>query len=234
MQDNIIENNLKEAYVLHAIAYRETSLLLTLFIKQQGVVRVVAKGARSPRSKNKGLLQPFLRLYIELKGRHSLKTLTQVESFGRPYILSGKALYCGFYLNELLERLAVEDNAYNSMFNSYHIAIERLSSIDNNAYDFILRSFEWELLQNMGYGFDKLSIIDDDDAWYRYCPTDGLEQVSARESYAAPGKAIISLISGLWSSEIPNEYKKPLKQFMRAALRYYLGDKPLKSMSLWR
>ncbi|NBV89537.1 MAG: DNA repair protein RecO, partial [Betaproteobacteria bacterium] len=46
-------------YVLHGLAWRETSLVLEVFSREEGRLGVVARGARRPRSALRGLLQPF-------------------------------------------------------------------------------------------------------------------------------------------------------------------------------
>jgi DNA repair protein RecO (recombination protein O) len=52
------------AYVLHPRAYRETSLILEVFTRDHGRAAMVARGAKSPKSKWRNLLQPFRPLLI--------------------------------------------------------------------------------------------------------------------------------------------------------------------------
>ncbi len=53
---------LQPAFVLHRRPYRNTSLLLEVFSRDHGRVGLVARGVRTPRSRLKGLLQPFMPL----------------------------------------------------------------------------------------------------------------------------------------------------------------------------
>ena len=60
-------------FVLHARSLRETSLLVDVFTPDFGVTRLVARGARSAKSKIRPLAQPFRPLLVSWTGRHELK-----------------------------------------------------------------------------------------------------------------------------------------------------------------
>ena len=97
------------AYVLHKRPYRETSMLVDFFTLEQGRVSAVAKGARgNSKSDRKSLLQGFQKAELDLSGRSNLKNLGKIEASGAVIRLSEKALYCGFYLNEILSRALPE------------------------------------------------------------------------------------------------------------------------------
>lgn len=70
-----------EAFVLQSVRFGETSLICRLLTRERGVVPVIAKGARRPKSRLGAALSPFRRLsvtYYEKPGRE-LQTLTQAE-----------------------------------------------------------------------------------------------------------------------------------------------------------
>ena len=92
------------AFVLHRRPFSESSLVVELFTRNLGRVAALAKGARRPGSPLR-LLDPFQPLLIGMSGRGELPTLTHAEADGCAYALAGGALFCGFYLNELLLRL---------------------------------------------------------------------------------------------------------------------------------
>ena len=52
------------AYVLHARAYRENSLLLETLTREHGRAAMVARGAKGAKSKWRNLLQPFRPMLI--------------------------------------------------------------------------------------------------------------------------------------------------------------------------
>ena len=51
-------------FVLHSYPYKETSLIIDLFSRDHGRVALVAKGAKRPHSKLRGVLQTFQPLQL--------------------------------------------------------------------------------------------------------------------------------------------------------------------------
>ena len=68
-----------EGIVLRSMVYRETSKIVTLFTKEFGKVKVIAKGARKPKSKFGASLEPLTRTQIVFyrKERGGLYTLSE-------------------------------------------------------------------------------------------------------------------------------------------------------------
>ena len=66
-------------FVLHSHAYRETSLIVDLFLRERGRVSAVAKGARRPTSALRPVLLQFQPIEFRLSGRNELRTLTRAE-----------------------------------------------------------------------------------------------------------------------------------------------------------
>jgi DNA repair protein RecO (recombination protein O) len=70
-----------EAFVLKAFRFGETSMIYRLLTRDRGVVPVIAKGARRPRSRLGAAVDPFRRLdvtYYDRPGRE-IQTLSQAE-----------------------------------------------------------------------------------------------------------------------------------------------------------
>lgn len=99
------------AYVLHSYPFRETSLIVEAFSRDYGRVALLARGARRPRSAIRGLLMAFQPLELGWAGKGEVQTLMKAEWQGGQPLLTGKALFCAYYLNELLMHLLPrEDN----------------------------------------------------------------------------------------------------------------------------
>lgn len=84
-----------EAVVLRSIRYGEADRILHLYSKTRGRVGAIAKGARRPRSRFGGRLEPFFRLDLLLhEGRGELLTVTGCATLdGYPRLrASGPAL----------------------------------------------------------------------------------------------------------------------------------------------
>ena len=87
-----------EAIVLRSIRYGEADRILHLYSKTRGRLGAIAKGARKPRSRFGGRLEPFFRLDLMLhEGRGDLMTVTGVSTIdGYPRLRSsGPALTAG-------------------------------------------------------------------------------------------------------------------------------------------
>lgn len=139
------------AFVLHARAWRETSLLLDVLSCEHGRIGLVARGVRSVRTRTpRSLLQPFAPLLLSWTGRGELATLITAESAGVALPLVGEALLCALYLNELVVRLAPRNDPHSDMFAMYLETLARLAQGDPMAWT--LRRFERDLLSQLGYG----------------------------------------------------------------------------------
>jgi DNA repair protein RecO (recombination protein O) len=87
-----------EAIVLRSIRYGEADRILHLYSKTTGRIGAIAKGARKPKSRFGGRLEPFFRLDLILhEGRGDLMTVTGATTLdGYPRLRSsGAALTAG-------------------------------------------------------------------------------------------------------------------------------------------
>jgi len=136
-------------FVLHSYPYKESSLIVEAFTRHRGRVGLLARGARRPRSAIRGTLLAFHPLRLSWSAATELGTLTAAEWAGGQPALSGIALMCGFYLNELLLRLLPRDDAHEALFDAYAAAVARLGAGDEPAA--LLRAFELRMLRELGY-----------------------------------------------------------------------------------
>jgi DNA repair protein RecO (recombination protein O) len=136
-------------YVLHTYPYKETSLIVEAFTRGFGRVAVLARGARRPRSAMRGVLLSFHPLRLGWSASAELGNLISVEWAGALQPLGGRALMCGFYLNELVLRLLPRDDPHEALFDIYGESLRALSQTANHAS--VLRAFEKRLLAELGY-----------------------------------------------------------------------------------
>ena len=109
-----------EAIVLRSIRYGEADRILHLYSKDRGRIGAIAKGARKPRSRFGGRLEPFFRLDLMLhEGRSDLMTVTGVTTLdGYPRLrssgpaLTAGARACDAFLR-LLDSAEANPPAYN-------------------------------------------------------------------------------------------------------------------------
>ncbi|MFT0213141.1 DNA repair protein RecO [Pseudomonas sp. F1_0610] len=216
------------AYVLHSRPYKESSALVDLFT-EQGRMRAVLRGARSQKGSQ---IRPFSLLEIELKGRGELKNIAQHASMGPLLLLQGTTLFCGLYLNELLVRLLALEDPQPIIFQQYQSSLIALAN--NYPVEPLLRTFEWRLLEQLGYGFslthDAQGATIDATLWYALVHDTGFVMQAQLKPGAFKGEDLLALAQAQWQD------KRTLivaKRLMRQALAPLLGTKPLASRELF-
>jgi DNA repair protein RecO (recombination protein O) len=223
---------LEPAYVLHSRSFRETSLIVEAFSREHGRVAVVARGAKSARSRWRNVLQPFRPLLLSWILKTDLGTLTAADQVASPPALQGQSLYCGLYLNELLMRLLHRGDPHIEVFERYrHVLSELATDMPPQP---LLRIFEKHLLEAIGYAM----LLDHEykdgteiqaKNWYEYIPGSGPIKCSG------PGRSRVSgaTLLALHSEELTPSSLPELRMMMRNVFAYHLGDKPLASLSLF-
>jgi len=227
---------LEPSFVLHQRPYRETSLIIEIFGRDTGRLGLIAKGARRPKSNLRGLLQSFRPLLLSWSGRGELGLLTSAEPDGYVQGLAGKALFSGFYLNELLMRLVHRFDAHPELFHYYALAVEALSRAQRT--EAVLRVFEKRMLESIGYGLvldrdiDSGEPIHGENA-YRYQTDWGPISLLSGDGdgVRVAGETLLALAHERLEDE---RVLDEAKQLMRTVLRRYLGDKPLATRVLFR
>jgi len=229
-----VSENEETAYVLHRRPYRETSLLVDLFARGAGRLRVVARGGR--RSRLAG--QPFVPLVVAWSGRGDLKTLIRAEPAveGTP-VPPGRALYLGLYVNELLMRLLPEWDPHPALYEGYGRLLRGLAG--QGEPEPLLRRFELQLLAELGYGFaldrtaDGVSLDADD--CYGFMPGSGLIPASgARRGPGSTGFRGCHLLAMAADDYRDPDTRRCAKRLLRTALAEHLGERPLRSRELFR
>ncbi|MEY3882498.1 MAG: repair protein RecO [Pseudomonadota bacterium] len=123
MTDNAVY--LQPAFILQQRKFRETSLIIDVLTRDFGRITILAKGVRKAKSKTAGLLQPFMPLSLSYFGKTELKTLTTVEISKSFEHLQGLALYCGFYVNELITCFLHKYDPHPEVFELYEECLIR-------------------------------------------------------------------------------------------------------------
>lgn len=225
--------SLEPAWILHQRPYRDSSLLLEVFSRTHGRVVLVARGARSSRSRWQGLLQIMRPLALSWSQRGELGTLTGADGRGQARRVPGREVLCGCYLNELLLRLMTRNDPHPDSFDRYEQALGTLAGNEEQA----LRVFEKQLLQSLGYGllldceFDSGAAVRAEH-WYEY----QLERGPVRLVEQQPGLCLQgSSLLALHRNELTDAQAcREAKQLMRAALALYLGARPLRTREVLR
>jgi len=227
------------AYILHHRAFRDTSQILEVITPEHGRLALMSRGSRGAKSRLKSILQPFRPLLIGWSGKGEMPTLTAAEPQAVNALnLSGKALPSAFYINELIIKLLHKHDVNERIYYLYESIIRLLS--DKHEIEPVLRSFEKQLLEELGFGLNLSinaesgeAVIESEE--YAYYLEHGSVNVKNiyDESYILKlsGKSLLELNTNTLSSA---QSLKDAKRLMRVILNYYLEGKPIKSRELFR
>ncbi|UOA08783.1 DNA repair protein RecO [Methylobacter sp. S3L5C] len=220
---------LQPAFILQQRKFRETSLIIDVLTRDFGRVSLLAKGVRKAKSKTAGLLQPFIPLTLSYFGKSELKTLTDVEIIQPFPQLQGLAVYCGFYVNELIGCFLHQQDPHPEVFACYKTCLSGLS--DSSKIEAALRIFELDLLDAVGYGLQLNHDYPDGSAiqpstHYHFNAEQGPIE-AADGSFS--GKTLQALqLRQLTDPQVLAE----AKTLMRKVIATHLNGKPLKSRAV--
>lgn len=138
-----------EAWLLHSMAWKETSAIVKVLTREHGIVTLVAKSAKRPYSVLRPILSAFTPLTIQWSGSAEIQTLRSADALGIMPI-HGKDLMSAWYMNELLLYSVAKEDPCPRIFEIY---TESLGLLCANQANQALRYFEWHLLADLGYGF---------------------------------------------------------------------------------
>jgi DNA repair protein RecO (recombination protein O) len=141
-----------EAVVLRHHDYGEADRLLTLYTRQLGKTRVLAKGARKIASRKAGHIEPFTQVKLQLARGRDMLLVTQADTVDaylplrEDLILTTQASY----VLELLDRFTYVDDTENpSTFRLLTDTLTRLASNDDPWL--VIRYYEMRLLDYLGF-----------------------------------------------------------------------------------
>lgn len=141
-----------EAVVLRHANWGEADRILTLYTRERGKLRAVAKGARRIKSRKAGHLEPFTRVTLQLARGRDLPIVTQAETVDA-YLPLRDDLVCTATAStvvELLDRFTYEDESEN--LDIFRLLTDTLHRIATLADPWVaVRYFEVQALDRLGY-----------------------------------------------------------------------------------
>ena len=141
-----------EAVVLRHADWGEADRLITLYTRERGKVRAIAKGARKIRSRKAGHLEPFTRVTLQLARGRDLLIVTQADTVDAYLPIHENLVKTSHaaYVVELLDRFTYEDDTEN--YNIFRLITEVLSRLEKEADPWLaIRYYELRLLDLLGY-----------------------------------------------------------------------------------
>ena len=150
-----------EAIVLRHRDWGDADRLLSLYTRQRGKIRAVAKGARKIRSRKAGHLQPFTRISLQVARSKGPYIITQVETLDAYLSLRNDLSLTGnaSYIVELLDRFIYDEEEVNdALFRLFSDSLNRLGRGDDIWV--LLRYYEMRLLDYLGFRPQLFNCVD--------------------------------------------------------------------------
>ena len=222
-----------DAILIHARKFQETSLLCTFFTKEHGKISVVAKGARRKKSKFQSITVPGGIFSVTFSGKNDLKTLISCESI-KTIDIKGQNLKIYLYLNEIILKTLESEEPMITIFDNLISIFEYLNaSEDKDAIELKLRHFEYELISELGYGFNIKEDVNgntiEKSLAYSFNPQLGFLKEEENNNNIT-GKDLINYCQNIFDDP---KTRSTIKFIMRASLENII-EKPLVSKEIFK
>jgi DNA repair protein RecO (recombination protein O) len=228
-----MRNEILHGYLIHHRKYRERSHIVHLFTQEHGRVDGILRQTPPPQ------YQPIA---LQASGKSDLKNFTKLEIVNQPIFFFGDAFFAGFYLNEILLRLCPLEVEMPQTFLQYAKTLGHLQTMAQHATpnEFlrqVLRKFEHELIEELGYPLDfsvDASQVDIQPLQhYQFQLNAGFIPVVQASRATLSGQQILSMCDYEKGMDFNPEQLQLLSKLYRQMISSLLGDRPLKSRQLW-
>ena len=203
-----------EAIVLRTYPLRESDLLVTLFTRQEGKVKGVARAAKKSKRRFGGALEPltYVRVYYEDRERHELARLDSCEVIESPLAreVSYPRVVALAHVAELLDELLPDREANQAVF---RLAISALGNLQGPDVWMPVTYFDVWMTRLMGY-LPELS----------QCTVCGQSLNGSRAFFHALADGLMCMAhKRLASSEISAESRVLVSKIFRAPMESFAG-----------
>lgn len=223
-----------EAVVLRRTDFGEADRLVTLYSREHGKLRAVAKGARKPQSRKTGHVELFMHSKFFLAKGRDLDIITQAEMITSYAALRDdlvRATYAS-YAVELLDRFTVEEDVNASVYDLLVAALDWFATTD----DVLLaaRYYELRLLSLTGFQprfFNCVACgeaIAEQDQFFSaelgglLCPGCADGDRNARRVTAVTVKVLRYLQTRSWDTVRHLRLKRPLLHELESIMHFYI------------
>ncbi|QSE44767.1 DNA repair protein RecO [Acinetobacter johnsonii] len=228
-----MRNEVLHGYLIHHRKYRERSHIVHLFTQEHGRVDGILRQTPPPQ------YQPIC---LQASGKSELKNFTKLEIVNQPIFFFGDAFFSGFYLNEILLRLCPLEVQMEQSFAQYAHTLTQLQQLaqqanPNQFLKQILRQFEHELLEDLGYALDFSTDANQLEIQaslnYIFQLNEGFIPTAQASRATLNGQQILSMCQYEKGRDFSLEQLQLLTKLYRQMISSLLGDRPLKSRQLW-
>ncbi len=142
-----------EGIVLKRTAVGETDRIITVFTRQYGKQRMVARGVRKVSSKRAPYIEVFNRVVATIHKGNKLDTLTEVSPVASYDAIRKDLRRVGaaYYLCELVDGLLPDGQQHEDVFILLCDAFSALSTVQKERIDVLRQRFAAALLRTLGF-----------------------------------------------------------------------------------
>lgn len=224
----------QECYVLRTIPHSESSLIVDVFTHHYGRISLMAKGARRLKSQFRGKIRPFQLSLVNWSGKTEIPIMTAFVNTTATVNMSGRRVYCSYYLNELIIRFLRQSSAYEELFNVYRETLDNLADSENEFH--VLRVFELRLLKFLGY---ELSLATEADGItavspgkiYLYDFEAGAKPIREPTLNSVTGDSLLAIADEKFTTP---EIRHDAQRLLRRAIEYYCEGKINRSREVFK
>ncbi len=143
-----------DAIILRSMKYRDTSRIVTLYTREFGKLRAIAKGARSSRNKFGSALDPLSRVHVVLYHREhrDLQLISQCDLRAAARIMREdlRRVSTGFACIELLDQVTHDREQQPPLFRLIDEVLGQLEVIPSDP-EILLFAFKLRLAEHLGF-----------------------------------------------------------------------------------
>ena len=223
-----------EAIVLKRSDFGEADRLLTLYTRDFGKIRAIAKGARKPQSRKTGHVELFMRTQFLFAEGRDISVITQAEMVEAYPALRNDLVRMTYvsYAIELLDKFTVEEDRQSPIYDLLVQALDWFAGTENVMT--AARFYELQLLSLTGFRpqlFRCVSCgepIQEQDQWFSgelgglLCPNCYLADGKARAVTAVVVKVLRYLQTRDWETVRVLTLQRPLQHDLERHMHYYL------------
>lgn len=131
-------------FVLKRTNFGEADKFITIFTREKGKIKVLAKGIRKIKSRRAPHLELFNTVEIMVYEGKTFNIVTEAFTLARPGLANLEQIGYFFYTSEVLDKLLPENQPHPE---SYSLLLQFLSNITETS----VKKFTIELLWDLGY-----------------------------------------------------------------------------------
>jgi DNA repair protein RecO (recombination protein O) len=169
-----------EAIVLRTYPLGDTSRIVVMYTSERGLVRAVAKGARQPKSRFAGALEPLGRIQAVLyvKEGRDLDLLSAAELLEATATAEGglERITYALSTSEFVDRLVWGEESHAALYDLMLAALRQMARVPDDALSAVTLAFQLQATSLLGYRpvLDRCVACGRvDEAWQHFAPGRG-------------------------------------------------------------